>query len=146
MLDSDGNPMTLAQVAYKFARSLSPPFAGTREADAISWLSGNQVGDQPGHQPPVSPLGGWSDTTRPATVGDLTVMLVKQLGIEPPAYASGQPTTQDYQNTLIGFTGSSSPTTYKVIANIYNGWTSPSINPLGPVPNSGQTTRSTPTP
>ncbi|MBI5684850.1 MAG: hypothetical protein HZC54_07200 [Verrucomicrobia bacterium] len=146
LLDKSGNPMTLAQMAYQFARGLTPPFLGTREADAISWLMGNQVGEQPGHQPPLSPLGGWGNPGRNATVGDLTVLLVQQYKIEPTAAAGGQLTAQDYQNALVGFTGSASVSTFSSMASIFSDWTTPTINVLGPQPSSGEQTRSTPTP
>lgn len=138
--------MTLGQLAYHFARSLTPPFTGTREADAITWLMGGQVGEQPGHLPPLSPLGGWENPERPATVGDLTVLLVQQLKIAPTAAAGGQPTAQDYQNALISYTGSSSVAVYNSIAGSFEDWVSPSINVLGFVPSAGQQMRSTPTP
>lgn len=105
LLDKDGNSMTLARLAFKFARALTPPFIGSRGSDAISWLMGNQVGEQAGHQPPLSPIGGWGNSERQATVGDLITILVQQLKIEPVSAAGGQPTTQDYQNTLIGYMG-----------------------------------------
>ena len=146
LVGASGGAMTLGQLAYQFARSLTPPFLGSREADAILWLQGSQIGEQAGHQPPLSPLGGWGDSGRPATVGDLTVLLVQQFKIEPTAAAGGQPTEQDYQNALVSFTGSTTLSTYTAIANIYSDWVSPTINPLGPAPNSGEQTRSSPTP
>jgi hypothetical protein len=146
LLDRSGNPMSLAQMAYQFARGLTPPFLGSRAEDAITWLMGNQVGEQPGHQPPLSPIGGWSNPTRNATVGDLTVLLVQQFKIEPTAAAGGQPTAQDYQNALVGYTGSASVSTYSSIASVFTDWTSPTINVLGPQPSSGESTRSTPGP
>lgn len=142
LLDKSGNPMTVGQMAYQFARGLTPPFLGSREADAITWLMGGQVGEQPGHQPPLSPLGGWGTTGRTATVGDLTVLLVQQFKIEPTAAAGGQPTAQDYQNALVGYTGSASVSTYNSIASIFNDWVSPAINVVGPTPSSGEQTRS----
>ena len=146
LLDKNGNPMTVAQMAYQFARGLTPPFLGSRAEDAIVWLMGNQVGEQPGHQPPLAPLGGWSNPTRNATVGDLTVLLVQQYKIEPTAAAGGQPTVQDYQNALVSYTGSSTVSTYSSMASIFSDWTSPTINVLGPQPSSGEQTRSSPTP
>lgn len=146
LLTKQGKPITLGKLAYLFARGLTPPFLGSREADAITWLMGGQVGEQPGHVPPLSPIGGWENLERPATVGDLTVLLVQQLRIAPTAAAGGQPTAQDYQNALVSYTGSTSVAVYNSIASIYHDWTSPSINVLGPVPGSGQLTRSSPTP
>ncbi|MFA6561507.1 MAG: hypothetical protein WCV00_06325 [Verrucomicrobiia bacterium] len=144
--DASNREMTLGQMAYQFARSLTPPFLGSREADAITWLMGGQVGEQAGHQPPLSPLGGWENLNRPATVGDLTVLLVQQFKIEPTAAAGGQPTAQDYQNALVGYMGSASVSTYNSIASIFNDWVSPTINVLGPTPSPGNPTRSSPSP
>ncbi|MCX6901019.1 MAG: hypothetical protein NT105_20280 [Verrucomicrobia bacterium] len=146
LVGNTGGAMTLGQLALKFARSLTPPFLGTRPADAIAWLQGSQIGEQAGHQPPLSPLGGWGDPGRVAKVGDLTVLLAQQLGIAPTAAGGGQPTEQDYQNALVSFIGSTTMSTYTAIANIYSGWVSPTINPLGPAPSSGEQTRSSPTP
>jgi len=146
LLDKQGKPMTVGQLAYHFARSLTPPFVGSREADAITWLMGGQVGEQMGHLPPLSPIGGWEHPERPATVGDLTVLLVQQLKIAPTAAAGGQPTAQDYQNALVSYTGSTSVAVFNSIAGSFKDWVNPSINVLGFLPGSGQQMRSTPTP
>lgn len=142
LLDQSGNTMTLGQLALKFARSLTPPFVGSREADAITWLTGGQVGGQAGHQPPLSPIGGWGSGSRNATVGDLTVLLVQQFNITPTAASGGSPTAQDYQNALVGYTGSATVATYNSLASLFNSWTSPTINPLGPQPSAGEQPRS----
>ena len=144
--DKQGNTMTVGQLALHFARSLHPAFLGTRESDAIAWLQGNQVGDQPGHMPPLSLIGGWGDTNRPATVGDLTVLLTQQLKITPTAAAGGQPTAQDYQNALVNFMGSTNVAVFSSVAGIFTDWMSPSVNVLGFMPGNGQQQRSTPTP
>lgn len=146
LLDNKGNSMTLAQLAFRFARSLTPPFTGSRESDAITWLMGGQVGEQAGHQPPLSPLGGWGNPERPAKVGDLTVILVQQFKIGPASTAGGQPTAQDYQKALVGYMGGVTVAIYNCMASLFINWTSPTINPLGPVPSSGEQTRSSPTP
>lgn len=144
LLDQSGNPMTLGQLAFQFARNLRPPFTGSREADAITWLTGGQVGGQAGHQPPLIPIGGWGSGSRNATVGDLTVLLVQQFNITPTAASGGSPTAQDYQNALVGYTGSGDVATYNSLASLFSSWVSPTINPLGPQPSAGQQTRSSP--
>lgn len=144
LLDQNGNAMTLGQLALKFARSLTPPFLGSREADAITWLTGGQVGGQAGHQPPLSPISGWGSGSRNATVGDLTVLLVQQFNITPTASGGGSPTAQDYQNALVGYTGSANVATYNSLASLFTSWVSPTINPLGPQPSAGNPTRSSP--
>lgn len=142
----DGKPLTMGQLALKFAAHLTPPFVGSNARDAIAWLQGHDVGGQPGHFPPLSPIGGWGNPNKPATVGDLTVILVQQLKIEPKAAAGGQLTAQDYQSALVSFMGSASTGTFNAIVSTYKDWVNPSINPVGPTPSSGETTRSSPTP
>lgn len=144
--DKQGNTMTVGQLALHFARSLHPAFRGTRESDAIAWLQGNQVGDQAGHMPPLSLIGGWGDPSRQATVGDLTVLLAQQLKIAPTAAAGGQPTAQDYQNALVNFMGSTNVSVFNSIVSTFKDWVSPSVNILGFEPSSGQQQRSSPTP
>lgn len=146
--DKDGNPMTLAQMALQFARGLATPFVGTRPQDAIFWLMGQEVNGQPGLTNPLTPLGGWGDGSRQATVGDLTVILVQHFKIDvtAPTGTGGQATAQDYQNALTSYTGSTTVSTYTAIASVFKDWVQPTINVVGPAPqpDQGQQTRSSP--
>jgi hypothetical protein len=132
LLDAQGNQLTLGQMAMKFAAHLNPPFITTDPARAMDYLRG--VGEG-AHVPPLSPIGGWGDGSRPATVGDLTVVLVQQFKIEvTPSTPGGQPTAQDYQSALTGFAGSVNVTTYNGMHGIFRDWVAETINPLGPTP------------
>lgn len=146
LLDRNGKSMTLAQLAYRFARGLTPPFTGTRESDAISWLMGHPIEEQAGHQPPLSPLGEWRNAERTARVGDMVVLVAQQLRIEPTTAAGRHLAFQDYQDALIGFMGNGNVATYNAIIGLFKDWTHPMLNVLGPVPSSGEQTRSSPQP
>ena len=146
LLDRDGRPMTLAQLAYRFSRGLTPPFCGSREGDAIHWLMGHPVEEQAGHEPPLTPLGEWRNPQRIAKVGDMVVLLAQQLRVEPAATGGRQLAFQDYQDALMGFMGSGNAATYNAIVGLFRDWTHPMINPLGSVPSSGEQTRSSPQP
>lgn len=146
LLDKSSKPITLAQLAYRFARGLTPPFCGSRESDAIHWLMGQAIEEQAGHQPPLLPLGDWRNPERTAKVGDMVVLLALQLRIVPTATGGRQLVFQDYQNALLGFMGSGNVANYNAVIGLFKDWTHPMINPLGPVPSSGEQTRSSPQP
>jgi hypothetical protein len=146
LLDRNGQPMTLAQLAYRFAKGLTPPFIGSRETDAIYWLMGHPIDEQAGHEPPLVPIDQWQNPGRIATVGDMVVLLAQQLRLEPTTSGGRQLAAQDYQNALIGFVGSGSVATYNAIIGLFRDWTHPMLNPIGPFPTSGEQTRSSPGP
>lgn len=140
LTDPSGNNISLGEMAVRLAAKLG--FQTTRQSDAIFWLQGGQVGDRPGHQPPLAPLGGWTNPARNATVGDLTVVLVQQFRVVPTS-SGGTLTAQDYQNALTSTVGSNAQT-YALATGIFSGWVNPTIDPVGPKPDpqNGQQTRS----
>jgi hypothetical protein len=140
LLDRNGQPMTLARLAYRFAHGLTPPFVSTSETDAILWLMGLPIGEQAGHQPPLFPLGGWQNPERTATVGDMVVLVARQLRVEPTAVAGRQLTPQDYQDALVMFLAGHNRVAYYAIVGLFKDLSFPILTTYGPVP--GEQTRS----
>ncbi|MCX6906527.1 MAG: hypothetical protein NTY01_00625 [Verrucomicrobia bacterium] len=137
LLGADGQPMTLGQMAMKFAAHLTPPFVTTDPARAIDYLRGVGEGSL---QRPLSPIGGWGDGSRPATLGDLTVILVQQFKIEATSSTPGAPpSAQDYQTALLSYAGSVNTTTFTGMQSLFQDWVSDSLSPLGPVPGEKKT-------
>jgi len=132
LLGSDNQPMTLGQMAMKFAAHLTPPFVTTDPARAIDYLRGVGEGAL---QRPLSPIGGWGDGSRPATLGDLTVILVQQFKIEAPSSTPGAPpSARDYQTALLAYAGSVNTTTFAGMQSLFQDWVSDALSPLGPTP------------
>lgn len=129
---ADNQPMTLGQMAIKFAAHLTPPFVTTDPARAIDYLRGVGEGSL---QRPLSPPGGWGDGSRTATLGDLTVILVQQFKIDAPSSTPGAPpSVQDYQTALLAYAGSVNTTTFAGLQSLFQDWVAPNLSPLGPTP------------